>query len=228
MLHAGPDIPAGRILCVGSLACPAGYSSGINTWGFALADTYVAAPAPAVGWLRYFLMTRLLTHCRSVREAIVMIEAAPHAGGGALVLADASARSRRSIWPARPTVTSGELLWRTNHYPFHGDDGAAPTGEDTIASSSQSRYAFLTRTLPSRSWSSADAARLMATHSSPDFDGPLLCAHREAGTSRTLSCAIYACRKNQLHFSDGNPCEGRWATAALEMVASNTLATTRH
>ena len=60
-----------------------------------------------------------------------------------------------------------------------------------------------------------DAARLMATHTSPLAEGPLLCAHRESGTSQTLSCSIYRCRSGQLFFSDGNPCQGDWVTYCL-------------
>jgi hypothetical protein len=212
MEHTGPDLPAGGMLCVGSLGSPAAYSSGINRCGLALADTHVAAPQPAVGWLRYFLMTRLLADCRSVADALAAIRSAPHAGGGALVLADASgAVATVDFAGPRASIATGTVLWRTNHYPadaaMHPD---APAPTDTIDASSRARFSFLEQTLPYADWDVAAAAHLMATHRSPLADGPLLCAHREAGTSQTLSCAIYSCRTGRLSFSDGNPCEGRW------------------
>src|SRR5690606_1665169 len=89
-LHSGPDVTTGAMLCVGSLGSPGAYSSGINVKGFALADTQVSVRLHRVGWLRYFLMTRLLATCGSVDEALDFISGVPHAGGGTLVLADAS------------------------------------------------------------------------------------------------------------------------------------------
>ncbi|MBK8085274.1 MAG: hypothetical protein IPK28_16450 [Devosia sp.] len=216
MLHTGPDIVTGGMLCVGSLGSPAAYSSGINSWGLALADTHVVAPAPAVGWLRYFLMTRLLAACRSVDEALAMIRAAPHAGGGALVLADAyGATAAVDFAGPRATTASATPVWRTNHYP--GEDASPPptAQADTIEASSRGRFRFLEQTLPDADWDVARAARLMATHTSPLAEGPLLCAHRESGTSQTLSCSIYRCRSGQLFFSDGNPCQGDWVTYCL-------------
>lgn len=223
MAHTGPDIAAGEMLCVGSLGCPAAYSSGINRWGFAVADTHVVAPAPAVGWLRYFLMTRLLAACRAVDDALTLIRAAPHAGGGTLVLADASGATATVDFAAsRASIVTGATVWRTNHYP--GSDAphhGSAVQTDTIEASSRARFRFLERTLSSADWGVTDAARLMATHTSPLADGPLLCAHKESGTSQTLSCSIYSCRIGQLFFSDGNPCQGRWATYCLTDQATD-------
>ena len=210
MAHAGPDIDGGPMLCVGSLGSPAAYSSGINAWGLALADTHIPAPQPGIGWLRYFLMTRLLASCRSVAEAVVMIREATHAGGGSLVLADrGGAVACVDFTGPRATVTAAPLVWRTNHYPQLG--GGVSEG-DSISGTSRARFTFLERTLPRQSfWRPAEAASLMATHASPFVEGSLLCAHRDTGAAETLSCAIYTCRDGRLLFSDGNPCLGRWA-----------------
>ncbi len=223
MAHAGPDIEGGPMLCVGSLGSPAAYSSGINAWGLALADTHIEAPQPGIGWLRYFLMTRLLASCRSVAEAVAMIRAATHAGGGSLVLADrGGAVACVDFTGPRATVTEAPLVWRTNHYP----QLAQGAGEgDSISGTSRTRFTFLERTLPRQSfWRPAEAASLMATHSSPFVEGSLLCAHRDTGAAETLSCAIYTCRDGRLLFSDGNPCLGRWARYDTDGPPSDGLA----
>ena len=147
------------------------------------------------------------------------------------MLADATgANATVDFAGASPTVTTGETVWRTNHYPQepHGRPDPAGGG-DTIESTSRARYSFLERTLPRGIWSVADASRLMATHGSAEVEGPLLCAHREAGTSQTLSCAIYSCRAADLYFSAGNPCLGRWAVYRLDdRVDPTTQAATSH
>src|SRR3546814_3909336 len=62
----------------------------MNSGGLALADTAVATTDHGVGWLRYFLMTRLLARHATVAAALEDIRGLAHAGGGSLVLADAS------------------------------------------------------------------------------------------------------------------------------------------
>ena len=89
-LQRDPAWGGRSVLCVGSLGAPGAYSSGINSDGFALVDTQVVTRDQGVGLLRYFLMTRLLATCASVEAAIVALHATAHAGGGTLVLADAS------------------------------------------------------------------------------------------------------------------------------------------
>ncbi|MEZ5884063.1 MAG: carcinine hydrolase/isopenicillin-N N-acyltransferase family protein [Paracoccaceae bacterium] len=85
--------------------------------GLALADTQVAVRHHRVGWLRYFLMTRILARCGTVAEALALIRACPHAGGGTLVLADAQgATAAVELGAAGPQVVQGGLALRTNHY----------------------------------------------------------------------------------------------------------------
>ena len=74
--HEGPDIRTGAMLCLGSLGSPGAYSSGINARGLALADTQVAVRSHRVGWLRYFLMGRILADCADVPQALALIRAA--------------------------------------------------------------------------------------------------------------------------------------------------------
>jgi len=212
--HAGPDVVAGGMLCLGSLGSPGAYSSGVNARGLALADTQVAVRHHRVGWLRYLLMTRILARCATVAEALALIGSQPHAGGGTLVLADASGDAVAvELGAAGPDVTRGPLVWRTNHYVSAtlADDTLLPE-EDRIAGTSISRFAHLVATLPGRDWGRADAQVLMAHHPQ---DGAPICQHGQADTSITIASAVYACRDANVMLCPQNPCSGLWSRHSL-------------
>lgn len=212
-LHTGPDVATGAMLCVGSLGSPGAYSSGINAAGLALADTQVSVNRHRVGWLRYFLMTRLLATCASVEEALAFIGGVPHAGGGTLVLADASgAIAAVELGAAGPGVVGdGPVAFRTNHYVGSelAGDTLFPFG-DLVVGNSKARFDYLAGRLPGRDWSIAGAAELMRTHPDSAPGAAPLCQHAEGGDSETLSSSIYSCRLRSLTFSEGRPCAGRW------------------
>lgn len=211
--HSGPDITTGTMLCVGSLGSLGAYSSGMNAKGLALADTQVAVATHRVGWLRYFLMTRLLATCASVAEACAFIKVARHAGGGTMVLADASGDTAVvELGATGAVIRTGPVIWRTNHFvtPELAADTLYPEG-DSIAENSRARFACLERNLPVHSWRAEDAARLMATHvtDARPVAAPL-CQHPATDACQTLSSVVYSCRVGSLIVSDGNPCAGKW------------------
>jgi len=212
--HAGPDITTGAMLCLGSLGSPGAYSSGINARGFALADTQVAVRHHRVGWLRYFLMTRLLARCSTVAEALALIRAHPHAGGGTLVMADATgAAAAVELGASGPQVARGPWVLRTNHYVSRAlaEDTLLPAG-DVIASNSKRRYDFLAATLPTRRWGRAAAQALMATH--PEQGAPV-CQHGADDGTMTIASAVYSCRAPGLLLCAGSPCRDAWRAHAL-------------
>ena len=190
-------------------------SSGMNAKGLALADTQVAVATHRVGWVRYFLMTRLLATCSTVAEACAFIKSTTHAGGGTLVLADVSGNTAVvELGASGPVIRTGPVVWRTNHYetPELAGDSLYPDG-DRIAAYSRARFACLEHNLANQGWRAEDAARLMATHATDPrpFAGPL-CQHQETDACQTFSSAVYSCRVSSLMFSDGNPCAGKWRT----------------
>jgi hypothetical protein len=212
--HAGPDVTTGAMLCLGSLGSPGAYSSGINLRGLALADTQVAVRHHRVGWLRYFLMTRILARCGTVAEALVLIRACPHAGGGTLVLADAQgATAAVELGAAGPQVVQGGLALRTNHYVTQAlaGDTLLPAG-DCIASNSRQRFAFLSAALPGRSWDRAAARALMATH--PEGGAPI-CQHGAEDGTLTIASAVYSCAAPGLLVCAGSPCRSAWSAHDL-------------
>lgn len=213
-LHADPAWGGRKLLCVGSLGAPGAYSSGINSDGLALADTAVATSDHGIGWLRYFLMTRLLARHATVAAALDDIRGLTHAGGGALVLADAGgALAAVDLGHGKVHIETRETGWiaRTNHFA----PGSVAALADKADSSAQSegRLATLQRVLGSGQNSLAVLRRVMASHDGGDATG--LCRHALGGDSRTLSGAVFACREGLLYFCPGNPCETEWLRYAI-------------
>lgn len=211
MRHSGPDIVTGQVLSLSSLGSLAAWSSGINASGLAVADTQVAVNRHRVGWLRYFLLPRLLARARTVAEAVALIRSLPHAGGGTLILADREgATAAVELSAAGPVITQSGLQWRTNHYttPHTHAETLDPHG-DSIAGNSRLRFDFLGRVLPTQSWSVHSAKALMATHPGPE-SAPL-CQHADGNDgSETISSVVYSCSIGDMEISDGTPCRRQW------------------
>ena len=209
--HSGPDILTGQVLSLSSLGSLAAWSSGINAAGLAVADTQVAVNRHRVGWLRYFLLPRLLARARSVDEAVAIIRSLPHAGGGTLVLADrAGATAAVELSATGPVITEGGLQWRTNHYTAP-ETRAETLGQDgdRIAGNSHRRFDFLGRVLPDQAWTVAQAKALMATH--PGQNAAPICQHADGiDGAETISSVIYSCSVGGMEISDGTPCLGQW------------------
>ena len=214
-LHRDPHRPGEAILCVGSLGSPGAFSSGMNAHGLALVDTQVSTSDHGPGLLRYFLMTRLLWQCRSVSEALQMISEVPHAGGGTLVLGDATGACaavelRHRAWAAESGAT---YAMRTNHFltPECAPFWIAPDEEGAVAST-KGRHARLQSWLAGRGGCPTleEAAEIMGSHREDGQEA--LCRHGEDGDSLTISCAIFAPAELRLYFSDGKPCAGKWSS----------------
>lgn len=212
-LHTDPAWPAGRkVLCVGSLGAPGVFSSGINSDGLALADTHIATGDHGIGWLRYFLMTRLLARHATVADALADIQGLEHAGGGALVLADAGgAVAAIDLGHRKQMTAAAPATWvaRTNHFAPGSVAGAVgPAACSAAGTESEGRLATLQRELVGGRTRLAALCQMMAFH---DRDGAAgLCRHAQGGDSRTLSGAVFACRSRLLYFCPGNPCAGGW------------------
>ena len=213
--HEDPEWAGRRILCVGSLGAPGAYSGGINTNGLAVADTQVGTADHGEGWLRSFLMMRILRECATVQDAVGLVFRSPHAGGGTLLLGDATG-AVAAIELAHRAVTAEEpgdsgYVARTNHFVserLRGRD-LAPPG-DIGARTSRARIATLDHALRELPVPFAIEAvkALMARHG--DSASAPLCRHEEGHDIRTISCAIFDCKTPALHFAFDSPCRGRW------------------
>ncbi len=210
--HQGPDIHTGGMLCLGSLGSPGAYSSGMNAAGLALVDTQIGARHHAVGWLRYLAMTRIIASCKTVAEALDWLRVRPHAGGGALILADATgATAAVELGAQGPVIRTGARSWNTNH--FRAPELAQETllqGSTVIDSNSALRLDALTTRLSGPPPDLAEAAAILSLH--PDDPGSApICQHPStADDTSTLSSVIYAIAQMRVYFHDSNPCTGNW------------------
>lgn len=218
-LHQGSGLEAGALLCVGSLGSPGAFSSGMNAQGLAVVDTQIGTHDHGVGWLRYFLMTALLRKCATVSSALSMIAAAPHAGGGTLVLGDASGQCASvELSHARVSVVTRSecFVARTNHF-LQPELAATMTKKaDDLSASSAARLAQVEDSLSRANgeFGLAQAQALMSTHET----GASICSHADAtdmSRSRTLSCVVYDTAEKVLHMTSGNPCDSAWGSISL-------------
>jgi hypothetical protein len=217
--HSDPEWGGRRILCVGSLGAPGAFAGGINTDGLAVADTQVGTADHGEGWLRPFLMTRILRECATVADAVALVFRVPHAGGGTLVLGDATG-AVAAIELAHGAVAAEEpgerdYVARSNHFVSDRLAGCDLAGAgDDGARVSRARIATLDHALRATAMPyPLDAIRaVMARHGDSASAG--LCRHEKSRAVETLSCAIFDCRAPALHFSFGAPCEGHWERIA--------------
>ncbi len=208
--HQDPDWPQNRrMLCVGSMGAPGAYSSGINSDGLVVVDTHVSTSDHGTGWLRYFLMTRLLSHCASVVSALEFIKSVTHAGGGSLILADPGGQvAAVDLGHSSVSIVECNNGWvaRTNH--FEAGSVANLNNDAPIQGNTVGRYQVLTSALSREEKSLDTLTTLMQSHTSAAVEG--LCRHGEDDDSHTLSSAIFLCKNRKLYFADGNPCNAGW------------------
>ncbi len=207
-----------EILCVGSFGSVPAISSGINSDGFCMADTAVRTADLGIGALRYYVMEALLTRCGSVAEALSLLRALPHLGGGTLELADAAG--------AMAAVELGHHAMHVEHRPgpgwiartnhFLAPDLAAMLREPPGSAprlNSEGRLALLHGALDAgiADWRVEDCADLLSRHASAG--APALCRHDAA--TETASCTIFEPAARRLRVSQGQPCGGIWTVASL-------------
>lgn len=194
--HEDPAWGGRRVLCLGSLGAPGAWSSGMNSDGLALADTQIATADHGPGVLRYFLMTRLLFACGTVAQALDAIATLPHAGGGSLVLGDASgAAAAVELRHRRVDVARGAWVAHTNHYTA-APDLLAPVDH------SAGRLEVLNRALARDP--SQDPRRLLATHA------PVALCRHAPDPSPTLAGAVWDCIGRAASIAAGPPCSTPW------------------
>lgn len=221
-LHMDPDAAGGAVFCLGTLGVPGAYSSGMNEAGFALADTAIGAPVHGVGWLRYFLMTRLLATCRSVAEACDVLARARHAGGGSLILADASGEvAAAELLHDGARIDRASPALRSNH--FWCEDPAAVAARLTPPAlrSTLGRRETLTAAMERGVGLSgaAEALDAMADHGRPGVEA--LCRHGGEDGAHTVSGIVFQTSTCEVLLARGAPCEGtREAATIADMVSA--------
>ena len=216
-LHRDPGWSGREVLCVGSLGSPGNFSSGVNSDGFAVADTASRTKANRVGRHRYFLLTRLLSRCSTVSEALGEIAAMPHAGGGTVVLGDASGcMAAAELGASAVTLEIQHEGWlgRTNHY-VGSSTAELNRVDDAVTDShrnSERRLTTLRGLLAGESEQiQAEAAAEILSYRGQNSD-EALCRRGGKDLSETISGCIYATGQRRLWFANGNPSSGDWCT----------------
>ena len=219
-LHEGSDIAGSRMLCLGTLGAPGAYSSGMNAAGLALADTAITAPRHGVGWLRYLLMTRILVTCTSVADALALIATTRHAGGGSLILADATGDIVAVELHADGTrIARSDPAYRTNHFWSEPEQAIVERVGAEAWRSTSGRKRVLEEALASGLGLGGidETVAVMADHG--DEVREALCRHGGADGAHTVSCVMYETSRRSMTLSRSAPCEGAWETMALEDCA---------
>jgi len=217
-LSSDPDWGERQCLFVGSLGSPGAFSSGMNNDGLAIADNRIGWSQPGIGWLRYFLMTRILTCARTVADALELITSVEHVGGGSIVLADKDGNMASvELGHGRVYVDKGKdgFVAHTNHYlDPELAKFATRTPSDPMAASSFRRLDKI-KADPKCHKKVVDLRSLSDLLKSHDTVDKALCRHGVDGDSLTISSVMFCCQTQELYFCPGLPCENDWQVYKL-------------
>lgn len=220
--HRDPEWGGREALCVGSLGSPGNFSSGVNSEGFAVADTASRTKSNRVGRHRFFLLTRLQSRCATVAEALSEIAAMPHAGGGTLILGDATGcMAAVELGAGSVTVEIRHEGWlgRTNHYV--GSSTAELNQNGHIAAGSHQNSERRLTTLRTLLSSEPERMRIETAAGVLSYrgqnDGEALCRKGGKNLPETISGCIYSTGQRRLWFANGNPSSGDWSTFSFDV-----------
>ena len=209
--HIDPAWEGRSVLALSSFGAGMAVSSGINSAGFALADTAIPVAGAGPGILRYFLMDALLGRCTTVAEALELAAPLSHLGGTLTMVDATGAVAALDLAPQSPEVTVKPRgsLGRTNHYTGGGaseERGSAAGRTNSVCRRETiDRLAVAVDDSPEE-WT-ALRARLIGILSSHDGDGAL-CRH--GSDSRTNGTVVFTARPPTTLTSLGPPCSSPW------------------
>jgi predicted choloylglycine hydrolase len=197
-------------LCLTSAGSPGVFSSGINSFGLAVVDTFISSRDIGPGIARYSLMMDILQNFSTVNEAINYLPTRPHFGDGSVTVLDAKGdmavfEIAHSVQAVRRPVKG--FVVSTNH--FSAPETSQLWGDREPAhlkGNSQGRRRMIEAALGSAQgqvdipWSQA----LMSTHGDKLS---AVCRHAEIDPlSVTVSCVILLPRQASMYVANGLPC----------------------
>lgn len=205
LVHRDPAWGGRRVLAVGSVGPFMASSSGVNTAGFALADTAIAIGGAEPGILRYFLMDALLARCTGVAEARGMIDSFTHLGGTLTMIDADGSVAAADLAQRHVTVEAAPEVGRTNHFVGPGADEESTDADRRANSVCRRRHVddVLAWKRHELDWDELDR-RLVDEFSSHDGDGAL-CRHSPESTTNSL--AVYTANPVTASLFTGPPCE---------------------
>jgi len=198
-------------LCLTSAGSPGVFSSGINSAGLAVVDTFISSTDTGPGIARYSLMMDLLKKFSTVKEAIEYLPTHPHFGDGSVTVLDAQGEMAvfeiaHSVQAVRQSIEG--FIASTNHFSAPGTRSFWVDREPpNLQGNSESRRMLIENALRSSGglvdiiWSQA----LMGYHGDHLSS---LCRHGAIDPlSVTVSCVILLPQRAGMYVANGQPCQ---------------------
>jgi isopenicillin-N N-acyltransferase like protein len=198
-------------LCLTSAGSPGVFSSGINSTGLAVVDTFISSSDIGPGIARYSLMMDILQKFSMVKEAINYLPTNPHFGDGSVTVLDADGdmavfEIAHSIQAVRRSDKG--YIASTNHFTTQETRSFWMDKERVdLRGNSQGRLRMIEAALGSAMgqvdipWSQA----LMSAHGD---NLSAVCRHPEIDPeSVTISCVILLPREASMYVANGQPCQ---------------------
>jgi predicted choloylglycine hydrolase len=195
-------------LCLTSAGSSGVSSSGINSAGLAVVDTYISSTDIGPGIARHSLMLDILQNFATVKEAINYLPTRPHFGDGSVTVLDA--QGDMAVFEIAHSVqavrrSDGGFVTSTNHFTAPETHSLWVDREQVhLRGNSQARLRMIEDALRSAKgqvdvpWSQA----LMGQH------GNCLCRHAEVDPELvTISCVILVPRQASMYVANGHPCQ---------------------
>ncbi|MEN6298677.1 MAG: C45 family peptidase [Anaerolineaceae bacterium] len=197
-------------LCLTSAGSPAVFSSGINSQGLAVVDTFVPSTDVGPGIARYSLEMDILQNMATVQEAIDYLPTRPHFGDGTLTLIDsqgnmATFEIAHSVQAVRQSDEG--FIVSTNHFSTPQTCSVWVDREpEHLKGNTLGRRKQLEESLrAAKGQVNAQWAQIrMGDHSDPLT---AVCRHIELDPlCETISCVIYLPWQKAMFVANGQPC----------------------
>jgi len=198
-------------LCLTSAGSPGVFSSGINSAGLAVVDTFIPSTDIGPGIARYSLMMDVLQNFATVKEVIDYLPTRPHFGDGSVTVLDAQGdmavfEIAHSVQAVRQSDEG--FIASTNHFSTPKTRSLWVDKEQAhLQGNSQGRRRFIEDALRSAKgqvdvpWSQA----LMGSHGD---SLSAVCRHPEIDPeSVTISCMILLPQQASIYVTNGHPCQ---------------------
>lgn len=206
-----------RYIYVTSAGSPGVFSSGMNEYGLAVADTHVPSRDIGPGLARFTLMMDVLEQKSNVPEAITFLQSVTCMGAGNLVLADAQGNLgvyENGFQRCGLVDSTHDMVVATNHFVSASmrDQHILKVNVRETYDETRDRYATAKLLLEQArgTLNVQQAKRIVSYHGTT-----ALCRHRPKNDSDTISAAIYLPVQRQLLFCNGWPCQGSYETYRL-------------
>ena len=206
-------------LCLTSAGSPGVFSSGINSAGLAVVDTFISSTDIGPGIARYSLMMDILQNFATVKEAINYLPTCPHFGDGSVTVLDAQGdmavfEIAHSVQAIRQSDCG--FIASTNHFTAPETRLLWMDKEQAhLRGNSQGRLRMIENALRSAKgqvdipWSQA----LMGQHSDSQS---ALCRHAEIDPlAVTISCVILLPHQASIYVANGHPCQAPFELVRL-------------